>query len=159
MKFKVKRTWWIWALVILLHVLAMGFLKFHMTYIFFIIMIIDIAVILPEIHVSYDITNRQFTMKRALFGDISFPCDKIQSVEDATLLTMGGRFGNQIYGESLGAIKITYIDKIGIIKRKGLVISPKDKTAFLSELGLHVDPEVIWIGNPESAFKKKKDKG
>ena len=163
MNFKVKRHWWMWALWALYHIIASGFLRIGIYHLLLVIILLDFIIIFPEAsHFRYDIINRQFTVKRIGYYDISFPCDKIMSVENATLFTMwGGRSAvinmNQIIDSSFGAFKITYIDKNGVIRRKGLVISPKNGKAFLSELILNVDPKVIWINNTESAFKKKKD--
>ena len=158
MKFKVKRHWWMWALWGFFALLAIRFLMVGMSYIFYIFLAVSFAFIFSEASdVSYEIINRQFTVKRIIYYDISFPCDAITSVEKATLFVMKGGFAAQFYTESFGSYKITYSTKSTNRQRKAVIVSPKDKTAFLSELRLHIDPKLILIDNTESVFKKKKD--
>jgi len=165
MNFKVKRHWWMWALWALYHILASSFLRIGIYQLLLVVILLDFIIIFPEAsHFRYDIINRQFTVKRIGYYDISFPCDKIMSVENATLFTMwGGRSSvinmNQIIDSSFGALKITYSKNPNVPGgcRKAIIVTPKDRKAFLTELVLNVDPKVIWINNTESAFKKKKD--
>ena len=126
-----------------------------------ILLILDIICIFPAaLHFKYDITYRQFTVKRLIYPNISFPCDTITAIENATMFTAwGGRSTtinmNQIVEDSMGAYKITYSVKNH--KRKSVIVCPKDNIKFINELALYVDRQVIWINNTESAFKKKKD--
>jgi len=162
MNFQVKRRWWIWAIAALWHIFASCFLRIGIWQVIIAVIILDFILVFPEIHLSYNITNRQFTVKRIGYSDVSFPCNAITAVENATLFTMwGGRNAyinmNQIVSESLGAYRITYITDTENHKRKAVIVSPKNRQDFLTELSLNVDPKVILVNNTESAFKKKKD--
>jgi hypothetical protein len=59
----------------------------------------------------------------------------------------------------LGSFKIIYSQNPNLtgLRRKTVIVTPKDKKAFLAELQNNVDPRVILINNDESAFKKKKN--
>jgi len=158
MKFKVKRHWWMWALGILGHIIATRFFQIGIYPVLIVVLIIDFIFIFPEaFHFSYDIINRQLTVKRVIYSDISFPVSEITAVENATLLTMMGGFGLQIYSESFGTYKITYSKNDGSRRRTAVLVCPKNRQEFIRELSLHVDRKVILINNTESAFKKKKD--
>ena len=163
MKFRVKRRWWMWAIGIVWNICAVRWFVLGAQVFAGVIFILELVVILPEIHRNYEITYRQFTVKRVFFADISFPCDRITSVENATVFTAwGGRSPvinmNQIVEWSMGTYKITYsANPDGDRRRKIVVVSPKNHKEFINELSRHVDPKVIWLNNKESAFKKKKD--
>ena len=167
MKFRVKRNWWMWALGVLWHIFASCFLRIGIWQLLIAVIALDFLVIFPDAsHISYDIENRQFTVRRfLLYSDISFPCGAIVAVENATLFTMwgGGRSGAindlKIYSESFGALKIIYSVTPNALggRRKAVTVGPKQRQAFLLELQRNVDPKVILINNTESAFKKKKN--
>jgi len=167
MKFKVKRHWWMWALGALGHIFAACLLRIDLWQVLAVLIVLDFLVVFPDAsHIGYDIENRQFTVRRfLLYSDISFPTASIVSVDNATLFTMpgGARTANftdlKIYSESFGAFEIIYSISPGAVSRrkKKVVVGPADRQAFLDELRLNVDPQVILINNQESAFKKKKD--
>lgn len=163
MNFKAKHHWWIWALFILWHVLAVRFWQIGFHPLLIILIIADFFLIFPEAsHFNYEIKNRQFTVRRLLYSYISFPCSSIVAVENATLFTAwGGRNNvinmNQIIEWSIGTYKITYCANAGDHHRKTVLVCPKNRKKFLDELRLYADPNVILINNKESAFKKKKD--
>ena len=165
MKFRVKRHWWMWVLGVLWHIFASCFLRIGIWQLLVIVIAFDFLVVFPDAsHFSYDIENRQFTIRRfLLYSDISFPCGAIVAVENATLFTMGGGFRSaaindlKIYSESFGALKIIYSVNTNMRRRKAVTVGPKDREAFLLELQRNVDPKVILINNTESAFKKKKN--
>ena len=164
MKFGVKRHWWMWGLCVLWHLVAARFFAIGFWQVLAVLLAADFFLIFPEAsHYSYDITNRQFTAKRAGYSDISFPVSAITAVENATLFTAwGGRSSvinmNQIIEWAFGTYKIIYNANAENHSRKSVLICPKNRKEFLNELRRHVDPEVILINNTESAFKKKKDK-
>ena len=166
MKFAVKRHWWMWAVGALWHIFASGFLRVGVWQVLFVVILLDFFLIFPEAsQFRYDIEYRQFTVKRFFYSDISFSCEAIVSVEVATLFTMRGGFRSaaindlKIYSESFGAFRIMYSENPNRPggRRKAVIVSPKDKEAFLDELRNNVDSQIIMINNQESAFKKKKD--
>jgi len=169
MNFRVKRHWWMWALCILWHFVAARFFAVGIWPVLWIVILADFFIIFPDAsHYNYDITNRQFTVKRIGYSHISFPCSAITAVEETTWLTYWGNFqqgaggvqkgfGLKIYGESFGAYEITYSANTENHSRKKVIVCPKNRKEFLHELSLHVDPHVMLMENKESAFKKKKD--
>jgi len=139
MEFKVKRHWWIWALGIFYHILAIRF--FHSgRYLFqVIIVILDILFIFPEAsHLGYKIKFRQLTVKRLIYPDISFPCDDIIAVEKPTLFH-NVKWGN---GYSLGAYKIIYITDNGEFKMPVVIIVAKNRQEFLTELAANTNANI-----------------
>jgi len=160
-KFEVKHHWWIWVVWILWHFIAARFLTVKIWYMLWIALLLDFIVIFPEAsHFKYEIKNRQFTVKRIVYSDISFPCTSITSVEDAKLFTTRGMRMNDsdehhIVSRSLGTYKITYIKKRRNNSRSAAVlVSPKDKREFIRELSLNVSPEVILVESAEKINKK-----
>jgi hypothetical protein len=155
-----------WAVWALWHIFAACFLRIGAWQVLAVVLAIDFIFIFPEAYqFRYDIEHRQFTIKRRLYPDISFPCASIVAVENATLFTMRGGFRSaavtdlKIYSESFGAYRITYTINPNSPggQRKSVIVCPKDREAFLEELKINVDPRVILINNTESAFKKKKN--
>lgn len=161
-KFKVKRHWALWALGIFLNLLAIRFITAGVYPVFFVILVVDFVIILPEAsHFNYIIEDKCLTVKRLMYSDIEIPCSSITAVENATLFTAPG-FATKINEWSLGAYKITYSASSNNYKhngkRKAVVISCKDREKFISELTLYIDTKAILINNTESTFKYKKDK-
>ena len=161
MKFEVKHHLWMWAVCILWHFVASRFITVGAWYILGIVLLLDFVIIFPEAsQLEYEIKNRQFTLKRIGYSDISFPCTSITSVEDAKLFTTRGMRMNasdehHIVSRSLGTYKITYIKKRRNNSRSAAVlVSPKDKREFIRELSLNVPPEVILVESAEKINKK-----
>ena len=121
---------------------------------FYIVILIDIFVIFPEIHSRYIVTDREIIVKRLIYFDVTIPFAAITAVEHATLLTFGG-FALHIMESSGGAYKIVYVKR----KRRhsAAVICPKEGKKFICEIELYIDKNVILLNSTESAFKKKKD--
>jgi len=143
-----------WVIGIVFNILALRFLQAGIIVLSVIIFILDIFVILPEIHLWYIIENKCLIVKRILYPDKVIPCNTITLTENAALLTVAG-FALKIMENSLSGYKITYHDKNHLLR--AAVISPKDRRQFMSELALYLDREVIAPNNSESAFKRKKD--
>jgi len=141
MKFKVKRHLWIWALALIWNVFAVRFLILGIYPLFFWgTFFLDIYFILTEVHLSYDITNRQLTVKRIILPDLSFPCSAIIAVEKAKLFSISGGPFRMVY--SLGAYKIIYFDKRRPRKLPSVHVTAKDRAKFLIELAQYVNPSV-----------------
>lgn len=156
LEFKVKRHWWMWILGVFWHLFALAAFMRNISFFAVIVIIIDIVIIFPEIHVRYIMTDREIIVKRLIYLDIHILFVTVTSVDNATLLTFGG-FALHIMENSMGAYKIVYT-KGRRHRHSAVIITPKDRLQFIHELGLHIDKNVILIGNTESAFKKKKDK-
>ena len=168
-EFKVKKRWWIWALFILCNFVAIsicfragkgsgyihdpGFTSGSVI-LFTIILIVDLIIIPDASHFRYVLNDKFLEIKCILYPGADILLSSIIAVENAALMTFRGA-GVKIYEESFGAIKIVYTEGRG--KHKSVIITPKNRTKFIEELGKRVDPNVILIDNKESAFKKKKD--
>ena len=161
MKCLARHHWWIWALWIVWHIFAIRYMQLGEHILAVVLLIADAICIFPEaLHFGYVVEHRQFTVKRLIYPDISFPCDAITVVEHANLFTAwGGRSKeinmNQIVEWTLGTYKITYSQNH---RRKSILVCPYKREEFLNELRRNVPAEVICINNKESVFKKKKDR-
>jgi hypothetical protein len=159
-KFKVKRHWVIWVFGIFFNLFAVRFAMAGIYLVFFVILIADFIIILPEAsHFNYVIEGKCLTVKRLVYTDIVIPCSSITAIENATLFSTQG-FAPKINEWTVGAYKITYSvnGNNRNRKRKAVVISPKEREKFINEIALYIDPKVLLINNVESTFKYKKDK-
>ena len=142
MKFKVKHQWWIWALGILWHMFAVRFFQVGMYPFVLGTVLLDIFLFLPEAsHISYEIKYRQLTVRRVIYPNISFPCDRIVEVKKPVLLRAVAPGGGVIQ-KSLGAVSITYIHQKREYIMPVVIVSAKKRKEFLNELSFYVNATV-----------------
>ena len=153
-EFKVKKRWWIWALGLLLNIIAIRCAMTKIYPVFVVILIADMFIIPDAAHFRYVLNDKFLEIKCIIFPTPDVLLSSIIAVESATLFTFRG-FGVKLYEESSGAFKISYMEGR---RQKALVITPKDSENFIYELGLRIDKQLILLHNKESAFKKKKDR-
>ena len=157
MKFKVKRHWWMWAIWALYNLLAVRFFIAGLYTLSVIIFITDIIFILPNFHLLYIIQYRQITVKRIIYPDISFPCDKINAVLNAMVFGFLD-YGYRAKNYSLGSVEVKYSGKNK--RESSVTIYPKERDKFLHELTLHTAKEAILLnyvegsnGEPSSPYR------
>jgi hypothetical protein len=134
-----------WAIWILYNLLAVRFFLVGIYPFSFIIFITDIIFILPNLHLFYIIQYRQITVKRIIYPDISFPCDKINAILNAMVFGFSGAYRSKNY--SLGSVEVKYSRKNKL--ESSVTISPKERDKFLNELTLHTAKEVILLNYAE----------
>jgi len=147
-RFKVKRRWWMWVIWALYNLLAIRFFMVGLYKSAVIIFIIDIIFILPNIHLFYIIQYRQITIKRIIYPDISFPCGKINAVLNAMVFGVPG-FAYRSKIHSLGSVEVKYSRKNKCAS--SVIISPKERDKFLSELTLYTAKEAILLNYAEAS--------
>ena len=151
--FKVKKRWWIWALALLVNIIAVRCAITGFYLITVVIFILDLLILPDAAHFRYVLNDKFLEIRCIVFPTPDILLSSITAVENATLMTFRG-FATKFFEEAMSAYRISYMD--GRI-RKAVIITPKDRQDFIHELGLRVDKQVILTDNKESAFKKKKD--
>lgn len=156
-EFKAKKRWWMWALAILVHIIAVRFWLSKVYIVPVVIFIIDLIVLPDLTHTSYAIDGKFLIIKNIfwpIYPSTEIALHTITAVDNATLMTFRG-FGVHIYEEFMGAYRIVYSEGRG--QKKSVIVAPKNRFDFMGALAAHVGSSVILLDNRESAFKKKRD--
>jgi len=153
-EFKVRKHWWMWAIAVFVHILAIRFWVIGIYHVMVVLWIADLFILSDAAHFRYVLNDKFLEVRRIVYPGTDILLSSIISVQSATLFTLPG-FGLKINEDSMGAYKINYMEGK---KEKAIIITPKKGNEFIGELSSRlVDKNVVLLDNRESAFKKKKD--